>query len=99
MAARLNDLVRAKPSDPINSVNNNIVFALTDDIRLSKEKRKLRAARGRVSLRQLLRTQLHLTRPSTKSHASGKFKNPYFRILRIGSGVFFDADSESPHMT
>ena len=37
---------------------------------------------------------------SGKSHASGrKFKNPYFRILRIGFGVFFDADSESPHMT
>ena len=36
---------------------------------------------------------------STKSHASGKIKNPYFGILRIASDVFFDADSESPHMT
>ena len=36
---------------------------------------------------------------STKSHASGKIKNRYFRILRKGSGVFFDADSESPHVT
>ena len=37
---------------------------------------------------------------STKSHASGKIKNRSFRILRIGSSdVFFDADSESPHMT
>ena len=36
---------------------------------------------------------------STKSHASGKIKNRYFRILRMGSDVFFDADSESPHMT
>ena len=35
---------------------------------------------------------------STKSHASGKSKNPYFCILRIGSDVYFDADSESPHM-
>ena len=36
---------------------------------------------------------------STKSHASGKIKNNSFRISRIGSYVFFDADSESPHMT
>ena len=36
---------------------------------------------------------------STKSHASGKIKNRSFRILRMGSNVFFDADSESPHMT
>ena len=36
---------------------------------------------------------------STKSHASGKIKNRSFRILRMGSDVFFDADSESPHMT
>ena len=34
---------------------------------------------------------------STKSHASGKIKIRYFRILR--SGVFFDADSDAPHMT
>ena len=34
-----------------------------------------------------------------KSHASGKSKSPYFRISRIGSDVFFDADFESPHMT
>ena len=27
---------------------------------------------------------------STKSHASGKIKNHYFRILRMGSDVFFD---------
>ena len=33
---------------------------------------------------------------STKSHASGKIKNRSIRILRIGSDVFFDADSESP---
>ena len=46
--------------------------------------------------------QTHLARldnASTKSHASGKIKNRYFRILKIGSNVFFDADSESPHMT
>ena len=36
---------------------------------------------------------------STKSHASEKIKNHYFRTLRIGSDVFFDADSKSPHMT
>ena len=36
---------------------------------------------------------------STKSHASEKIKNHYFRTLRMGSDVFFDADSESPHMT
>ena len=36
---------------------------------------------------------------STKSHANGKFKNRYFRILRMGSDVFFDANSDSPHMT
>ena len=36
---------------------------------------------------------------STKSHASGKIKNRSFRILRMGYDVFFDADSESPHMT
>ena len=36
---------------------------------------------------------------STKSHASGKIKNRSFRILRMGSDVFFDADPESPHMT
>ena len=36
---------------------------------------------------------------STKSHASGKSKNPYFRIMRKRSDVSFDADSESPHMT
>ena len=36
---------------------------------------------------------------STKSHASGKIKNRYFRILRKGSNVFFDADSDAPHMT
>ena len=36
---------------------------------------------------------------STISHASGKIKNHYFRILSMGSDVFFDADSESPHMT
>ena len=36
---------------------------------------------------------------SAKSHASGKIKNRSFRILRMGSDVFFDADSESPHMT
>ena len=39
----------------------------------------------------------------TKSHASErlklKIKSPYFGILRIASDVFFDADSESPHMT
>ena len=33
---------------------------------------------------------------STKSHASGKIRHHYFRILRTGSDVFFDADSESP---
>ena len=36
---------------------------------------------------------------STKSHASGKIENPYFRILRVVSDVFFDADSDAPHMT
>ena len=36
---------------------------------------------------------------SAKSHASGKIKNPYFRILWIASDVFFDADSKEPHMT
>ena len=36
---------------------------------------------------------------STKSHASGKIKNRYFRIFRLGSDVFFDADSDAPHMT
>ena len=36
---------------------------------------------------------------STKSHASEKIKSPYFGIVRIASDVFFDADSESPHMT
>ena len=36
---------------------------------------------------------------SSKSHANGKIRNRSFRILRIGSDVFFDADSESPHMT
>ena len=38
---------------------------------------------------------------STKSHASssGKIKNRSFRVLRMRSDVFFDADSESPHMT
>ena len=36
---------------------------------------------------------------STKSHASEKIKSPYSGILRIASDVFFDADSESPHMT
>ena len=36
---------------------------------------------------------------STKSHASEKIKSPYFGILRIARDVFFDADSESPHMT
>ena len=36
---------------------------------------------------------------STKSHASGKIKIRYFRNLRIRSGVFFDADSDAPHMT
>ena len=35
----------------------------------------------------------------TKSHASGKSKNPYYRIMRIESEVFFGADSKSPHMT
>ena len=34
---------------------------------------------------------------SAKSHASVKSKNPYFRILRMGSDVFFDADSKEPH--
>ena len=33
----------------------------------------------------------------TKSHASGKSKSAYFRILRKLSDVFFDADSKSPH--
>ena len=36
---------------------------------------------------------------STKSHANGKIKNRSFRISRMGSDVFFDADFESPHMT
>ena len=36
---------------------------------------------------------------STKSYANGKIKNRSFRILRMGSDVFFDADFESPHMT
>ena len=37
-----------------------------------------------------------------KSHASEKRENTCilnFRILRIAIDVFFDADSESPHMT
>ena len=42
---------------------------------------------------------LHYTTASTKSHASETIKNPYFGILRIASDVFFDADSESIHMT
>ena len=44
---------------------------------------------------------LYLPPASAKSHASGKSKNPYFRILRVGADVFFDADSESrsPHIT
>ena len=41
----------------------------------------------------------HFVPANTKSHANGKIKNRYFRILRMGSGVFFDADSDSPHMT
>ena len=36
---------------------------------------------------------------STKSHASEKIKIPYSGILKIASDVFFDADSESSHMT
>ena len=36
---------------------------------------------------------------SANSHASGKIKNHYIRILRMESDVFFDAESESPHMT
>ena len=40
-----------------------------------------------------------LVSASTKSHASEKIKNPYFGNVRIASDVFFDADSESPHMT
>ena len=35
----------------------------------------------------------------TKLHASGKLKNRSFRIMRIEYDVFFNADSESPHMT
>ena len=34
----------------------------------------------------------------TKSHAKGIIKNHYFRSLRMGSYVFFDADSDSSHM-
>ena len=34
----------------------------------------------------------HLWRASTKSHASGKSKNPYFRYnLKMEPDVFFDA--------
>ena len=43
--------------------------------------------------------QRGFTHASTKSHASGKIKTRYFRILRIGSDVFFDADFDAPHMT
>ena len=41
----------------------------------------------------------HYSSASTKSHASGKSKNPYFRNLMIRSDVFFDADFDAPHMT
>ena len=40
----------------------------------------------------------HSPAASTKSHASGKIKNRSFRILRMGSDVFFDADSELPEL-
>ena len=43
--------------------------------------------------------QLPTNTASTKSHASGKSKNPYYRILGKGSDVFFGADTESPQMT
>ena len=36
---------------------------------------------------------------STKSHANEKIKIHYFRTLRMRFDVFFDADSESAHMT
>ena len=36
---------------------------------------------------------------STKSHASGKIKHRSIRMLKIGSDVFFDADSESLCLT
>ena len=39
-----------------------------------------------------------ICRALTKSLASGEVKNRSTRILKIGSDVFFDADSESPHM-
>ena len=50
---------------------------------------------------ELLATEMDSRRlgASTKSHASEKIKNHYFCTLRTGSDVFFDADSESPHMT
>ena len=32
---------------------------------------------------------------TTKSHASGKSKNSYFRILKKGSGVFFGIGADS----
>ena len=89
--------------------------ALTDAISVYRyiiagEKRKLRAARGsgtpvryhrdNNSFSLKLKTKHGaFTYASTKSHASGKIKNRSFRILRMGSDVFFDADSESPHMT
>ena len=34
----------------------------------------------------------------SKSHAREKINSPFFGILRIASDVFFNADSESPHM-
>ena len=34
---------------------------------------------------------------STKSH--GKIENRYFRIMKMGTDAFFDADYKAPHMT
>ena len=45
------------------------------------------------------RAARHFQCASTKSHASEKIKSPYSGNLRIAFDVFFDADSESPHMT
>ena len=58
----------------------------------------LQAARGGTSRCPISKRKVS-SFASTKSHASGKIKNPYFGILSIASDVFFDADSESPHMT
>ena len=56
-----------------------------------------RAARGRPG--NVWQTAKGEGDASTKSHASGKIKKRYFRNLRMGSDVFFDADSDAPHMT